>query len=419
MTLPPVRGRPCGGPDRSMIADSSGKLMMSERIAADRNPSSRPERLLTVVIPHFNQKDFLPRAVASVLYDETREIEIIIVDDGSTDNSEDVLAALEAANPRITVIRCETNQGAPAAINIGLAAARSRYVTFLGADDFVLPDLYMPLVRALDDKRTAALACSQLAIVGSDGSLRGIRPVTPPSFHAEYLDPQTICRRIQSTDHWICSTTAVFRTDLLRAAGGFDTTLGVFCDIIVTRILAFQYGFVYVPGIRAVFRVAPSTLSGSTLLDQTENIRQLAVARERLVTSVVGQLAPSYPDLFARRLRFSAARLQLVWNGRNADPSAVVKVAGGTDTDIKALTAIRQTIGFEMTGRAFALGWLTLRLRPFSPLYLIVHSLRNWLMLLRNRRRITDWIRRMDDARREMITAADTDRTPIPPWSRR
>jgi hypothetical protein len=227
--------------------------------------------------------------------------------------------------------------------------------------------------------------------------LRGIRPVTPPAFRAEYLSPQTICRRIKSTDHWICSTTAVYRTDLLRAAGGFDTTLGVFCDIIVARILAFQHGFIYVPGIRAVFRVAASTLSGSTLLDQNENIRQLEIVRERLSTSIVGQLAPGYPDLFARRLRFSAARLQLVWNGRNADPNAIVQVAGGTNTDLKALTAIRRTTGFGMMGRLLALGWLTFRLRPFSPLYLMVHSLRNQVTLIRNRRRVTDWTRRMND----------------------
>src|ERR1700737_1860 len=126
-------------------------MMMSDCIAADRNQSSRPEKLLTVVIPHFNQKDFLPRAVASVLSGETSEIEIIIVDDGSTDDSQPVLAALEALNPLITVIRGKTNKGVPAALNTGLAAARGRYVSFLGADDFVLPILYMPLLRALDD----------------------------------------------------------------------------------------------------------------------------------------------------------------------------------------------------------------------------------------------------------------------------
>ncbi len=253
-------------------------MSMSDRITADPNQSSHSVSLLTVVIPHFNQKDFLPRAVASVLSGESRGIEIII----------------------------------------------------------------------------------------DDGYLHGIRPITPPSFRAEYLDPQSICHRIKSTDHWIASTTAVFRTDLLRAVGGFDVTLRVFCDIIVARILAFEHGFVYVPGIRAVFRVAASTFSGSTRLDQRESSRQLAIARERLSNSIVAQLAPDYPDLFARRLRFS-----------------------GT------------------VGRVLALAWLTLRLRPFSPLHLIVHLLRNKVTLIRNRRRVADWIRRMDDARRQIMTGAD------------
>jgi glycosyltransferase involved in cell wall biosynthesis len=390
---------------------------MSDFVAADQNQSSGAEKLLTVVIPHFNQKDFLPRAVASVLEGETHEIEIIIVDDGSTDDSEPTLAALEAMNPLITVIRCKTNQGAPAALNKGLAATRSRYVTFLGADDLVLPNLYMPLLRELAAHPAAALACSQIAIVGSDGSLRGIRPITPPSFGAGYLDPQSVCRRIAKTDNWIASTSTVFRTDLLRAAGGFDVTLGVFCDIIVARILAFQNGFVYVPGIRAVFRVAANTLSGATLLDQNENTRQLAVARERLSASVVGRIAPDYPDLFSRRMRFSAARLQLVWNGRNADPDVIVKVADGTETDIKTLKAIHRTIGFGGLGRILAFGWLTFRLRPFSPLYLMVHTLRNRFTLIRNRRRVSDWIHRMDAARREMMPAADPDRIPVPPRS--
>ncbi|MBR0848972.1 glycosyltransferase family 2 protein [Bradyrhizobium diazoefficiens] len=380
---------------------SPGKLT-SNGHAAERRDDLRPESHLTIVIPHFNQKTFLPRAVASVLSGKARGIDVIVVDDGSAGDTEPVLAALEAADSRITVIRRRTNEGVVTALNVGLATARGRYVTFLGADDFVMPDCYAALVRALEDNPTAALSCSQIALVGDDGSLRGIRPITPPSFRAGYLDPPTICRRIKSTDHWITSTTAVFRANLLRAAGGFDVSLGVFSDVIVARILAFEHGFVYVPGIRAVFRVAASTFSGSTLLDQDENVRQLAIARERLSSSTVGRLAPDYPDLFARRFRFSAARRQLVWNGRNADPDVIVKVAGGTESDAKALTAIRESIGFGAAGRALAVVWLTLRLRPFSLWLLLAHSLRNKATFIRNRRRIADWIRRMDDAGRRI-----------------
>ena len=382
-------------------------MTMSNGNAA--NPGERPprEELLTVVIPHYNQRDFLPRAVASVLHSENCDPEIIIVDDGSTDGSEPLLAALEAASPRITVIRCKVNQGVVSALNTGLAAARGRFVTFLGADDLVLPNLYAPLLRALENHPEAGLGCSQLVLVGSDGSLRGVRPLMAPTFRTEYLNPKTICQRIKWTDHWICSTTTVFRADLLRSAGGFDPTLGVFCDVIVERIIAFRHGFVYVPGIRAVFRVAASTLSGSTLLDQSKNISQLGIARERLATSIVGQLAQDYPDLFSRRMRFSAARLQLVWNGQNADPDTIAKVAGGNSLDLNALTAIRQTIGFGRTGRILAFAWLALRLRPFSPLYLTVHMLRNWFTLMHNRGRITDWIDRMNDAGQELKNPAD------------
>src|ERR1700686_1441192 len=122
-------------------------MMMSDCIAADRNESSRLERPLTVVIPHFNQKDFLPRAVASVLNGETREIEIIIVDDGSTDDSEPTLALSAAMHPFITVIRGKVNRGAPAALNTARPAALIVYVSFLIADDLVLLRLYKPFPR--------------------------------------------------------------------------------------------------------------------------------------------------------------------------------------------------------------------------------------------------------------------------------
>jgi Glycosyl transferase family 2 len=387
-------------------------MMMSDgNVAAPSGPRP-PDKRLSVVIPHYNQRDFLPRAVASVLHSEACDLEIIIVDDGSTDGSEPVLAALEATSPLIKVIRCGVNQGVVSAPNPVLPPAPPRYVNFLGADDLVLPNLYAQLLRTLGDHPTAGLGCSQLVIVDSDGSQRGIRPLMAPAFRTEYLDSRTIRQRIKRTDHWICSTSTVFRTDLLRAAGGFEPKLGVFHDIIVERLLAFEHGFVYLPGVRAIFRVDADTLSGSTLLNQNENTRQLGVARGRLTTSIVGRLAPDYPDLFARRMQFSGARLQLVSHGRNADPAVIAQVAGGTDTDVRVLTAICQIIGFGMAGRILALGWLTLRLWPFSPLSLMVHTLRNRSTSMNNRQRVADWLDQMDDARRQIIAAADTSRSP-------
>lgn len=229
--------------------------MSDQSIAEQTGASPQSGKMLTVVIPHFNQKKFLPRAVASVLNGETSDIEIIVVDDGSTDDSKPILEALEKYDQRVKIIRCRENRGAPIALNTGLAAARGRYVSFLGADDFVMPTLYGPLLRELENNKSAALACSEIAILGTDDCLRGIRPMTPPAFRTTHLKPDTVVRRSENTDNWICNTSTVYRTKMVQAAGGFDPSLGSFCDGFLSRVLAFEHGFIFVPG-------GPSRMAG-------------------------------------------------------------------------------------------------------------------------------------------------------------
>ena len=184
---------------------------------------------------------------------------------------------------------------------------------------------------------------------------------------------------------------------------GYDPSLGSFCDGFLSRVLAFEHGFIFVPGVRAAWRVAADTLSASTVLDQLEIARLVALARERLATSIVSRRAPGYPDLFARRLRFSAARMQFVWNGRSTDPTAAAMIAGGTDNDRKVLSTIHRSLGFGAAGRMLALAWLFARLRPIAPLSLILHAVRNRLLLARSRRSIQSWLRKLEIARNHVL----------------
>ena len=125
--------------------------MMSDFIAADPNQSSRPEKRLTVVIPHFNQKDFLPRAVASSLQGETGEIEIIIVDDGSTDDS--AVVADELAQQNVQEIRVihQSNTGPGPAREAGRRASSGEFIQYLDSDDVLLPRKFELQVAGLRD----------------------------------------------------------------------------------------------------------------------------------------------------------------------------------------------------------------------------------------------------------------------------
>jgi glycosyltransferase involved in cell wall biosynthesis len=100
---------------------------------------------VSVVIPVFNRRDLIAGAVASVLADHDVALEVIVVDDGSTDGSADAAAAI--ADPRVTLIRQSPNQGQSAARNRGIETARGDLIGFLDSDDLATPGRFAAQAR--------------------------------------------------------------------------------------------------------------------------------------------------------------------------------------------------------------------------------------------------------------------------------
>ncbi len=107
---------------------------------------------VSVVIPCFNAADTLERAVRSVVAQDDYGTEILIVDDQSTDNSEDVAHALAKDTPGMWVLRQPQNAGPGAARNAGLRQARGRYVCFLDADDEYAPGFFKAALSILETR---------------------------------------------------------------------------------------------------------------------------------------------------------------------------------------------------------------------------------------------------------------------------
>jgi glycosyltransferase involved in cell wall biosynthesis len=92
--------------------------------------------LLTIVIPAYNAADYLARSLDSVLTPAAAAVEVIVVDDGSTDSTAAIAASYAARHPQLRLIR-QTNRGHGGAINSGLAAARGDYFKVVDADDWL------------------------------------------------------------------------------------------------------------------------------------------------------------------------------------------------------------------------------------------------------------------------------------------
>jgi glycosyltransferase involved in cell wall biosynthesis len=114
------------------------------------SPNDMPKPLVSIILPTYNRAAFLPEAFASICAQTWLDWELIIIDDGSTDNTEALTKKFQATIPQRVVYRRYSNQGAYAARNLGLDHASGNYIAFFDSDDVWLPHHLRDCVEALE-----------------------------------------------------------------------------------------------------------------------------------------------------------------------------------------------------------------------------------------------------------------------------
>jgi glycosyltransferase involved in cell wall biosynthesis len=167
-------------------------------------PSGAEAPLVSVVIPCYNQAQFLREAIASARRQTYPNVEIVVVDDGSTDETSAVAAEFE--------VRCirQENSGVVAARNRGLAASNGQYVVFLDADDLLLPHALEANVLAFQARPDAAFVSGWGRHITAAGEF--MLPQRPPTKdpYAAFLETS-----------YQCEGTEMFRRDRVIGVGGY------------------------------------------------------------------------------------------------------------------------------------------------------------------------------------------------------
>jgi len=181
-------------------------------------PASIPPALgVSVIIPAYNYAQYLEVAVRSALAQTFQPIEVIIVDDGSTDETPQLGTRLARDLPGVRYIR-QPNAGLSAARNTGITHAMYPFMTFLDADDELLPHMVETLYRALADQPpdTAIIACSTIR-VDRDGL-----PIGEKRIHRLGNRPFTAADILIKSRFPCC---VLARASCFDSAGLFDTSL--------------------------------------------------------------------------------------------------------------------------------------------------------------------------------------------------
>lgn len=127
---------------------------------------------VSIIVPVYNAEKGIRRCVDSILGQEYRDVEVLLVDDGSTDGSPAILDAYAAADPRITVWH-RRNSGVSATRNFALGQAHGRWIQFLDADDWITEDATKLLVRAGEENGADMVIADFYRVVGDDVAVKG------------------------------------------------------------------------------------------------------------------------------------------------------------------------------------------------------------------------------------------------------
>lgn len=196
---------------------------------------------VSVVIPTYNREDLLPETIESVLAQTYKDFEIIVIDDGSTDNTREVISKFP--------IRYfyQENQGVSAALNNGAVLAQGEYVAFLGSDDIWLKDILEREVEVLDKNPDVGFVYSQMYLMDGDGTAFRVKESTFMN-SSGIVDREEQLKELLFYCRMIPSATTM-RRNCFNEVGGFHTDLSFSEDyhLFVRLVKRFQVAFIAEP----------------------------------------------------------------------------------------------------------------------------------------------------------------------------
>jgi glycosyltransferase involved in cell wall biosynthesis len=212
---------------------------------------------VSVIVPAYNAAVYLPYAIDSVLAQTRPDWEIVIVDDGSTDHTQEVVDRYKPElGDRLQYIY-QSNRGLPAARNAAMRVARGEFIALLDADDVWLPHRLERGLAVMDAEADTGLVHGRVMRINTQGSVTGQLAVEP-----RYLTGR-IARYIYTRRAHIVCPTVLFRKSCLETAGWFDEAMQATEDRDLWFRIALRYKVSFIDEALAYYRISPSSMTSN------------------------------------------------------------------------------------------------------------------------------------------------------------
>ena len=231
----------------------------------------RKSPTISVILPVYNGEKTVGATIRSVLEQQFDDFELLIIDDGSTDQTPDVLKVF--SDPRIAVHSFE-NKGLAASRNRGIRLAAGEFVAFIDADDLWTADKLTDQLNALRSKTDAGLAYSLTDCIDIDGKRIG------PASHVAH--DGHVYSRLMARNFVDSGSNPLVRREVFDAVGGFDERLEAAEDWDFYLRVAHRYPFICLPKAQILYRIHGQTMSANSLRQQQASAIVFEAALERV-----------------------------------------------------------------------------------------------------------------------------------------
>lgn len=231
--------------------------------------NSMPQPELSIVIPCYNAGPFLSDTLRSLQSQVGADVEIILVDDGSTDNTREVVEPFRGVNVRYFA---QTNSGGPASPrNVGIGKARGKLVGFFDSDDVAIDDQFLAAIELMSANSNVGMICSNFHI--SDECLNILRPRVLDSYNklqsvlttqvasGAWLLRSEVAFSVLLQSNFVGTPSVIIRREVFDRVGTFDESLKNIDDRDMWLRVARHYNVIYRDEPTFIYRSVASSIS--------------------------------------------------------------------------------------------------------------------------------------------------------------
>ena len=258
----------------------------------------------SIIIPSYNSASFLTETINSILNQGVKDLEILIIDDGSTDNTQEIVQTFPKETVRYIY---QTNSGGPAKPrNIGINESQGEYIFIFDSDDIMLPNKISETIKALDTNPDAIAAFSNFQTIDDEGKILNedflkeydtLLSLIPENSNKSYhqISPSTLFERLIKVN-FIGTSSIALRSSLVKGNYTFDERMLNSDDRLMWITLAKKHPFVFINQKLHQYRIrensisqlgflrrAPSKILGlQQILELCDAAKQRAIVKKQL-----------------------------------------------------------------------------------------------------------------------------------------